>query len=178
MESDWYYISKGQQAGPVSPQKLKELANLGHIQPNDFVWKDGMADWFPASKVKGLFRNHPSSELPPPLQTPVPPPVQRSAIKPESIPEFVSRNKSKVRKNLAVPSLLLPVLTTTIGIAAGCVVGYFAAHHFAFFGGFALIGQPYSPARSSLVPGHMLLCGLLLGTIGLGLGILFVRLSK
>ena len=58
------------------------------------------------------------------------------------------------------------ILYGIIGASAGCVVGYFAAHHFAFYGGFALIGEPYSPARSSLVPGHMLLCGVLLGAIG------------
>ena len=35
----------------------------------------------------------------------------------------------------------------------------------AFFGGLALLGEPYSPARYSLVPGHMLLCGTLLGVL-------------
>jgi hypothetical protein len=61
-------------------------------------------------------------------------------------------------------------ICTVGGVIVGCIVGFFAAHHFAFFGGFALIGEPYSPARDSLVPGHMLLCGILLGAAGFGVG--------
>jgi hypothetical protein len=99
MASDWYYTSKGQQAGPVSSQKLKELADFGYIQPNDLVWKDGMSDWSPASKVKGLFRNTPAPEPPPP---PAPPrqtiPVQvkmdvpvRLVAPKEGIPERIAK---------------------------------------------------------------------------------------
>jgi DNA-directed RNA polymerase subunit RPC12/RpoP len=62
------------------------------------------------------------------------------------------------------------VSCSLLGVALGCVVGNFAAHYFAFFGGFALMGEPFSPARYSLVPGHMLLCGILLGLAGFGIG--------
>lgn len=62
------------------------------------------------------------------------------------------------------------VLMTLIGIGAGCVVGFFAVHYFAFLGGVNLMGKPYSPARDSLVPGHMLLCGILLGIFGFAIG--------
>jgi predicted RNA-binding Zn-ribbon protein involved in translation (DUF1610 family) len=64
------------------------------------------------------------------------------------------------------------IFDTIAGIGLGCIVGYFSAHYFAIFGGFQLLGNPHSPARDQLVPGHMLLWALLLGVAGLGLGFL------
>ena len=51
------------------------------------------------------------------------------------------------------------VLTATgvvCGIILGAGFGFVAAHHFPFWGGIMMIGQPYSQARWSLVPGHAL----------------------
>ena len=130
-------------------------------------------------RLQGTPVNGPSTPAQPPVQpAPPPPPIENGDLSHETVPQFVTRNKTTVQKKITGPSLALPAFTTTLGIGSGCVIGYFAAHHFAFFGGFALLGQPYSPARSSLVPGHMLLCGILLGLLGLGLGVLFVRLAK
>jgi hypothetical protein len=64
----------------------------------------------------------------------------------------------------------MKVTLTILGIFAGCVVGYFAAHHFALWGGLALLGQPYSPARSTLVPGHVGFFAVVLGVIGFAAG--------
>jgi hypothetical protein len=51
----WYYASGGQQRGPVKTAQLKQLATAGELKPDDLVWCDGMANWSPASTVKGLF---------------------------------------------------------------------------------------------------------------------------
>src|SRR5262249_298739 len=56
MASTWYYAQGGQQFGPVSSRQLKRLAAGGQLRPTDLIWKDGMADWTPALKLKGLFR--------------------------------------------------------------------------------------------------------------------------
>jgi hypothetical protein len=53
--SEWHYSSNGQQLGPVTSAQLKQLAGSGQLQASDMVWKDGMADWAPASRIKGLF---------------------------------------------------------------------------------------------------------------------------
>ncbi len=55
MPSDWYYVIDGERLGPVEKQELKELADDGLLQPTDLVWTEGMADWKPASEVRGLF---------------------------------------------------------------------------------------------------------------------------
>jgi hypothetical protein len=51
----WYYASGGQQRGPVKTAQLKQMATAGDLKPDDLVWCDGMANWSPASTVKGLF---------------------------------------------------------------------------------------------------------------------------
>lgn len=55
MALQWHYSSNGQQYGPVTSDDLRELALDGDLLPDDLVWREGMADWAPASKVKGLF---------------------------------------------------------------------------------------------------------------------------
>ncbi len=45
----------GNQHGPVPTTKLKDLAASGQLQPTDMVWRDGMAEWVPASAMKGLW---------------------------------------------------------------------------------------------------------------------------
>ncbi len=55
MATAWHYTIKGQKQGPVSSQQLQELAEQRVLSPSDMVWKDGMAEWAAASKIKGLF---------------------------------------------------------------------------------------------------------------------------
>jgi hypothetical protein len=51
----WYYASGGQRHGPVKTGELKRLASVGELRPTDLVWTDTLANWAPASTVKGLF---------------------------------------------------------------------------------------------------------------------------
>lgn len=113
---------------------------------------------------------------PPPVVQPPPGAPQNAPPMPSPFrsPPFKSTRSVPRRKhNPGFPSG--PVALTIAGVLLGCFVGFFAAHHFAFFGGFVLMGSPYSPARYSLVPGHMLLCGILFGIAGFGIGHLLTR---
>lgn len=67
MASEWYFSHGGQQLGPISDTELKELAASGKLFPNDLVWKEGMAEWMNASKVKGLFPTAKGTTSPPPI---------------------------------------------------------------------------------------------------------------
>jgi GYF domain 2 len=54
--NDWYYAQGGQQVGPVSFEKIAELARNGGLDPvKDLVWNSTMKDWLPAGQVEGLF---------------------------------------------------------------------------------------------------------------------------
>lgn len=100
--------------------------------------------------------------------------VSHSSLQPRTHrPTSSSRNtrRSPTRSKRKTPPSSLPVSMAILGTLLGCVIGFYAAHHFAFFGGINLIGEPYSPARDSLVPGHMLLCGGVLGISGFGIGL-------
>ena len=55
MSSGYYYSHNGQRFGPVDGQELKVLAQTVKLLPTDLIWKEGMAEWKPASKAKGLF---------------------------------------------------------------------------------------------------------------------------
>lgn len=64
MSVEWYYAHDGQQSGPFSVEEFQRLASDRKLQPDDLVWKEGMADWKPASSVRGLFTT-PSPQQPP-----------------------------------------------------------------------------------------------------------------
>ena len=55
MATEWFYESGGKQLGPVSPSELSTLAASGQIVSETLIWKEGLADWVQAKKVKGLF---------------------------------------------------------------------------------------------------------------------------
>ncbi len=55
MTAEWYYrTSTGQEKGPVTAQKLKELAVFGLIEPTTEIRKGAEGRWITANKVKGL----------------------------------------------------------------------------------------------------------------------------
>ena len=52
--SEWYYMSGGQQHGPVTGAQLKALASSGGLTPEDMVWNQTMPEWVAARRVRGL----------------------------------------------------------------------------------------------------------------------------
>jgi hypothetical protein len=54
-DTDNWYIARGdQELGPFSVFELKEMGVAGKIEPTDAVWKEGMPNRIPATRVKGL----------------------------------------------------------------------------------------------------------------------------
>lgn len=48
---DWYYQRNNQKLGPCSIVHLLQLLAAEQIQPNDLVWREGMAQWLPLASV-------------------------------------------------------------------------------------------------------------------------------
>jgi hypothetical protein len=74
--AEWYYAKDNQQQGPVASADLKRLSLAGQLGPEDLVWREGLTDWIPARKVKGLFdpgTKTPSEAIAPESFTPEPP---------------------------------------------------------------------------------------------------------
>ena len=54
-EVQWYYARDDKQHGPVSGAELKQLAASGRLLAADLVWREGLEEWAPAGRLKGLF---------------------------------------------------------------------------------------------------------------------------
>ena len=105
--SQWYYSRNGEKFGPLSSEQLKQLAASGQLFPTDLIWKEGMKEWQPAVKVKGLFPE--PSETPPP-----PPPIAKLYTDTTPPGPFSTRQpiaKSSPFANIAVPFV---VIVTTL----------------------------------------------------------------
>jgi hypothetical protein len=67
---EWYLARDGQQHGPVSDAELRKIVELGYLKPTDLVWRQGWADWKPATVVLPA----PAAPYPPAPQSPSPTP--------------------------------------------------------------------------------------------------------
>jgi uncharacterized protein DUF4339 len=76
--TQWYLAREGQQFGPISEAELAKFIELGHLQPNDLLWREGFPDWRPAMVV-----------FPPRTQQP-----QRSAAGPRTAGSAPARQPS------------------------------------------------------------------------------------
>ena len=127
MASAWHYIKDGKQCGPVSSAELKELASSGELQPTDSVWKEGMADWVPASELSGLNGVFPEPEPvpaspppPPPSSSPPPPPTaQNTQAQLFSKKQKVRRILLIVASGIVVACFLLPLFYVSVGEGRG-----------------------------------------------------------
>jgi len=68
MADQWYYDLGEDEQGPLSSGELRQLAVDHTITSETLVWKEGMENWVPASRVKGLFSEKSSSASPPPFR--------------------------------------------------------------------------------------------------------------
>lgn len=86
--TEWYYAKGGQQNGPVSFEKLRDLAASGMLDPGkDLVWNATMKDWVPAGQVEGIFVSKPNPIAVPPADPSNPYSAPQSAwIAPTSAP--------------------------------------------------------------------------------------------
>lgn len=58
--ANWYVKRGTKTAGPLTPQRLKELAAQGKIQETDLVRKGEESNFIPAAQIPGLFPEPPS----------------------------------------------------------------------------------------------------------------------
>jgi predicted RNA-binding Zn-ribbon protein involved in translation (DUF1610 family) len=55
MADEWYYWHDADVLGPFTAARLTDLALAGRILPTDTVWREGVEEGVPASRVKHLF---------------------------------------------------------------------------------------------------------------------------
>lgn len=65
MAAEWYYAKGDKKHGPITEDRLRELAESGELRPTDKVWRKGTKGWVEASTLPDLI----SDDGPPPLAT-------------------------------------------------------------------------------------------------------------
>ncbi len=152
MADQWHYTERGQRQGPVSAKQLTQLAAAGQLNSTDLVWKEGMAAWLPASRIKGLF-SLPADDEPPPIPSddeppPIPPDDEPSptakneppAIPPENEPPPIlpenglpaTRNEKSTFASVRSPtesSSILPLIMAALVVIALVGIGAYVYTH-------------------------------------------------
>ena len=117
MADQWHFSINGNQSGPVSSSELKQLASSGKLSQTDLIWKNGMQDWVPAGKVKGLFSVQANTASPPPMPPPISPqPAVRpqggmppSFSPPPSLPPQPNTERTNQPHSLGLTELVSPL---------------------------------------------------------------------
>jgi hypothetical protein len=55
-EANWFWAQGQQQNGPVQGSAIARLVADGKLGADDLIWKEGMAEWIPVSKVPALVK--------------------------------------------------------------------------------------------------------------------------
>lgn len=72
---EWFYQGKYGQVGPITEDQVKELADLGGITADTYLWREGMVDWSKAAFLPEVKNLLPACPPPPPDFQRNPPPV-------------------------------------------------------------------------------------------------------
>jgi hypothetical protein len=54
----WFHLVGGERQGPVALDEMRELVLEGSLEPDSYVWADGMPDWRHVRDVPALVPPH------------------------------------------------------------------------------------------------------------------------
>jgi len=57
---EWHLVRDGKPYGPFSPLEFLKFIELGHLKPNDLLWRDGFNEWRSATVVFPELQEFPS----------------------------------------------------------------------------------------------------------------------
>ena len=156
----WYYSKNGTQLGPVTGDELRDKLASGEIFQTDLIWKEGMADWLPVSRVPEF---SPSSLSDEGLPGQLPPPPQGYPAGPYMGP---------VTSGKATASMVLGIVGLVFGLCGcyGLVISVPCCILAIVFGG----QVKAEAARNPGLAGELgkVKGGIIMGWIGLGISIL------
>ncbi len=124
MANEWFYTRDGQPSqAPATSAQLQQLATGGQLLPTDMVWREGMANWAPASSIKGLFATPKAAAEPVPAveqpgrRTPVPP-TRAQPAREAAVPDFPMPTADPPRRaaSSAGPPGLHPLLVLLLSV--------------------------------------------------------------
>lgn len=63
---EWYLARDGQQYGPLSEHEMRAFVDLGHLRPDDLIWRAGFPEWRAATDVFAIHVTAPPKLAPQP----------------------------------------------------------------------------------------------------------------
>ena len=70
---NWFYVDRGEQAGPVTDEQFTQLLQSGKITADTLVWREGLQEWIPHRTAMAQLNP------PPPIVSPPVPPIVSDA---------------------------------------------------------------------------------------------------
>jgi hypothetical protein len=158
MAQEWFYSEQGNQVGPISGAQLKAMADSGQIGRQTLVWKEGMSEWAPASRVNGLFAS--AEHAPAPAVA-----TYRTAA---PVPRYRPQEPEQQSSNTAISGMVLGILS----IPCACVplIGFPVAVVGIIFSSLALKSSGRSMAIAGLICS---LIGIVLTVISAVIGVAY-----
>lgn len=100
MSENWFIARGEEQLGPFTVFELKEMGMAGKVEPTDHVWKEGMPNRVPATKVKGLL---PTGDMPVSSDASAAPLAEQAATEapPPQTPEQIAEERERAMRKRA-----------------------------------------------------------------------------
>lgn len=108
----WYYSKSGTQLGPVEQDELISKIASSEVSPTDLVWKDGMGDWMPVSRINELSAAIRLSVAPEPQN--VSPPAAENTMGTPYTPPMATPQAPMVYNGPAIQNYLWQSIVVTI----------------------------------------------------------------
>jgi len=150
----WFYVSGGEQVGPVSFAVVRDLVRTGHLQASSMVWREGMDRWIQL----GATPEYCAMPAAPMAQ---PPAVQQWPAQHQGY--LMARERK--RSGLAVASLVCSLVGVLL---FGVVLGLLGI----IFGGVAISKVKQNP--QAYAGKGMAVAGLIIGIVDMVLGVFWI----
>ena len=116
--NQWYLSRDGKQHGPFSDADLANFSQLGQLQANDLLWREGFSDWRPAATV-----------------FPKPERARAQALQPAKQPKRPlvdePRRSETPPRSTRGPTWTIVLIALTCSALIGAAGGYVFKHHLA-----------------------------------------------
>lgn len=132
--SHWHHANGGQKLGPFPDTQFRQMASAGLVQPDDLVWREGMASWAAASTVEGLLPKKSSEPPPPSAEPPLPPSVPEVSIRSSPPPDSTEAAARSGPDGSPSAEPLRPVVVLLAVIGVSVFAGLLRPNSFLLFG--------------------------------------------
>lgn len=158
----WYYSKSGTQHGPVTQAELQAKISSGEVAVSELVWKDGMPDWTPASRLPEFAS---SSQIPLPSADPATVSPYAPPTSPVLQPPYPGHYQATPTSGLAIASLVCGILSLTTCLLLPGIPAVICGH---------MALSNIKDSHSTISGRGMAIAGLVMGYVSIALLLFFI----